>query len=663
MRLSRRAVVLAAILGSLTVLAVVAARDLAGARSALVAAADRIAAARVEILAGDLDTAGQHLHAAREQVARAARHSDGPLWWAAGRLPLTGPPARVVRRTVDVARSGVVLGLAGIEGDAGTLPGWSFRGTDGAVDLAQLQRAADAVAALPTASLQGARDALAAVDGWLPARLHQARRDVLEAADRALGDVEQARRITAVLPALLGADGPRRYFLAMQNSAELRGTGGLIGFHALLTVDGGRLSLSDVRSEEGIEVAPGTIEVPEDFKRRYGGTGATTLVNNVNLDPDLPTVAPVLLAMVEQVTGVALDGVIALDPVGLAMILRGTGPIDLPGGIPDGRIPDPLAVDALPRVAMIDAYEVFGGPSDARKAFHAALAARSFERLLAADWDVAMARRVAAAVAGRHLQVASTRPAEQVVLEALGVGGRLAARDGDGDLLAVTASNAAGNKQDVHVSHHLTGTIRLAAPTGDGGTVRREATLGMRLTNPLPTDGMDLYIIGSARPGGGGTLDGPRGLNRTWFTVWAPDTATVLAGRDLDGGPIGVTRGRIHDHTAIDHVLETPSASTRGFEVGLAGPVTLRREGDALVYDLTLWRQAKAIPDLVEMAVAVPDGWRVAGAVVDGGGRPALPGLPASDVPVVSATVDSDGVRISGAAWQDVHLTLRMTPR
>ena len=49
------------------------------------------------------------------------------------------------------------------------------------------------------------------------------------------------------LPSFLGADGPRRYVFGASNPAELRGTGGLIGAYAILTIDHGRLSFSDFR--------------------------------------------------------------------------------------------------------------------------------------------------------------------------------------------------------------------------------------------------------------------------------------------------------------------------------------------------------------------------------------------------------------------------------
>ena len=63
------------------------------------------------------------------------------------------------------------------------------------------------------------------------------------------------------LPAFLGADGPRHYVFGASNPAELRGTGGLIGAYAILTVDQGRLSFSDFRPIQSLP-RPDVSDVP-----------------------------------------------------------------------------------------------------------------------------------------------------------------------------------------------------------------------------------------------------------------------------------------------------------------------------------------------------------------------------------------------------------------
>jgi hypothetical protein len=52
----------------------------------------------------------------------------------------------------------------------------------------------------------------------------------------------EVRRVVPLLPAMLGADGPRRYLLMFQN-AEERASGGNPASLALLTVDKGAIGL------------------------------------------------------------------------------------------------------------------------------------------------------------------------------------------------------------------------------------------------------------------------------------------------------------------------------------------------------------------------------------------------------------------------------------
>src|SRR5207244_9604005 len=65
-----------------------------------------------------------------------------------------------------------------------------------------------------------------------------------------------------LLPAFLGADAPRNYFLALQNNADQRGTGGAVLAFALVTIDKGKINL----------VNAGPII---DIDRKKGGFAAT----------------------------------------------------------------------------------------------------------------------------------------------------------------------------------------------------------------------------------------------------------------------------------------------------------------------------------------------------------------------------------------------------
>ena len=79
---------------------------------------------------------------------------------------------------------------------------------------------------------------------------------------------------------LLGGSGPRRYFLAVQNSAELRATGGFMGSWGALVADGGELHLETIDRvaslNHGGDPDTKVLRAPEDYIGRYarfGGAG------------------------------------------------------------------------------------------------------------------------------------------------------------------------------------------------------------------------------------------------------------------------------------------------------------------------------------------------------------------------------------------------------
>ncbi len=114
----------------------------------------------------------------------------------------------------------------------------------------------------------------------------------------------------------------------------------------------------------------------------------------------------------------------------------------------------------------------------------------------------------------------------------------------------------------------------------------------------------------------------------------------------------------IHGEQAVDHYLETPAQSANHFEVDVSGPVKLRREGDEFVYHLRVWRQAKAIPDRLELSVRAPDGWRP-GAVASGGGDGSGLGVNGSPGPPLASEVRGERVQVTGDVNADVDLQVR----
>ena len=148
-------------------------------------------------------------------------------------------------------------------------------------------------------------------------------------------DIEN--EITAAVsagPILAGADKPRRFLISFQNSAEARGTGGILGAFALIELDKGNLKILQTGSNAslaGMSSREIPVVMPAEFLKLYGKNPA--ILQNSNLSPHFPYGAQVWLGLWKARYGQQLDGVIAVDPTALSYVLRATGEITLKSGV------------------------------------------------------------------------------------------------------------------------------------------------------------------------------------------------------------------------------------------------------------------------------------------------------------------------------------------
>ncbi len=118
-------------------------------------------------------------------------------------------------------------------------------------------------------------------------------------------------------PGMLGADGPRRYFMAFTTPAEARGIGGFMGNWAVLTADNGRSaarpsSARDARPATSAAKRRGLRHGPRRLARQWGrygftnGPGGSTEPDpwsNVTISPVFPSTAQVIDEMLPQSGG------------------------------------------------------------------------------------------------------------------------------------------------------------------------------------------------------------------------------------------------------------------------------------------------------------------------------------------------------------------------
>jgi hypothetical protein len=662
--------------------------DLLSVRSSLIASEAALRDVRASIGQVDVTVGAAELELAREEITDARSRSRRPSWTLASTFPVMGPTVQVTRDVVEVAAAALeVAGAVIDDGQELVGEGIQIEIVEGQIDLATVERTGEFIAGLPIDRLVLARDALSQPRAaWLPEPVFAARRDVLSLADGALGTIDRAAALTAALPAFLGAEGPRSYFVGLQTSAELRGTGGLIGFWGVLSVDDGQVRFGDTEDYDPFDDAADPVDetrtsrinriglsprnppgVDPAYYARYGFASGARSFPNINLDPDLPTTAKAILDLFELQTEERLDGVILLDPIGLEGLLRSTGDgVPLPSEVAtnlgvDGELP----VEGFARFITADIYETLGfDRSDERNDALRAIGDAAFDLVFDGRWESqAMASAVVEASSERHLQIYTRHEDTQAALAEVGVTGQLEPAERV-DLFALTANNAVGGKQDVHLGHEVRLDVTLDdVRRNDDGELSTHRYLRLRtiVHNPLPAAGLDDYVIGSCYVPGrvSRCFDGEPGQNRTWFSFWASPLLEVTSFDADDGSGPNSLGASFRDLRVVDHLQVTDHEDTSSFSLGGDGRAPLRVDVDSVVYELQWWRQAKAIPDRLDVEVTPPGGWAIVEAELVGGGSGVGMGVFGQGEGLVAEVADGRA-RLTGTVTADTRLRVHL---
>ena len=470
-------------------------------------------------------------------AASARSAVDDPVFRLATGVPFVGPNLDAIRQvslTVDTLAGDVIPSLDSI---AGTLDPSALAPRDGAVDLApivaiapQLQQA--------DATVQSARADLARIDrSAVVAPVGDAVAALGAKLDSAADLTGPAARTARLLPAALGAGGPRSYLVVFQNLAEPRATGGIFGSFALVTADHGKVSIVDQGPARDLQYFSPPISGLSDDQRRLFGPELVTFPADVNLTPDFPTAAQLFVEMYQARGGGPVDGLLAVDPVALSYLLKDSPALDVDG----------VSIDADNVVATLlsTAYQQFDDTTqEPRDRFLAAATAAAFGQVMSgAAHPETVVAGLRKAGTERRLLYYSTHPDEQADLAATGLSGAL---DGSAEesSIGVFLNDAVGSK----LGYYLTGR---AAVTGgqcqaDGSQLATVAvTLGYR-----PAPGLPDYVAG-------GSLDG---AYRTHVLLAAPASGTVDAA-DLDAQPISLRPGTDHGRPIGIAVVDLPAGT------------------------------------------------------------------------------------------------------
>lgn len=518
-----------------------------------------------------------------ELFAKAESRLDWPLTLPARMLPVIGDNLQAARA---MASSGRLLAPAAQEaleaaavfpiGPAGPEIGFS----NGRLNTQPWPAASRHLADGATGASLALADVRAA-DGVLLPPIKGARDQFVREGERAIKALEKASEAAALLPHFFADGTQRTWFLVLQNPVELRATGGFLGAFGILTAENGKLNLERFAANNDLPEVKSPVPAPEEFALNYDKFYSRTYWTSTNMTPDFPTAAGVQAAMYAQATGRHIDGVIAIDAVGLNRLLDVVGAIDVED------IGEVTSENFLP-LALNEAYLRFPDKDD-RANFLLPVGEEVWSRLVSGNFlnPRSLMVPLGELVATKRIQMWS--PGELDRLKRLGLAGELRPTE-DADYLMVVGQNAAGNKVDYYAHRRVRYRVDLTNPRSVKGVV------DVQISNGAPADAKPGYIMGPILPN-----DFP-GLNRTFTSVYMPMSTFVTEGM-VNGSPSGVESKNELGLAVASRFLEIPPQSDGTFTIRTQS--SLARPGR---YKLVIQHQPNLNPDRMDLDITLPKG-------------------------------------------------------
>jgi hypothetical protein len=565
-----------------------------------------LSAAADGALSGDYDEALAASDAAQGSVNQLRRSVGTTQVDLMGRIP--GVRVAVANWRLAAGAAGDIAdstgGLLSLYGDLSGKGGGPKIFSNGAIDLARLsdlpQRTTTAVDQLDRAHDQLSSIRAESAGASMLGRVRDKALKEMKPVQQAVGALAS---IAPVLPDALGANGVRRYLVAIGNQAEMRAAGGAPLSLVLVEFDNGRIAIP-IKGQTSTQLFP-----PLNAPVTWWGPGANPFFpgNPRNAPFVVTNTHPNMLFSAQEMAGAweggqypPVDGVVTLDLTAIAAVLDATGPMQSEAyGTVDGS--------KLGQVLLIDAYQSFGqDDATERQAANQKLLDDLLTKLLSGDDLVAAAQAIASTAPGRHLQLWMHNPAlEQLALDS-GAAGAVA-DPGTGDWSALYSQNGNQSKVDVFQQRN----VLISAQLAEDGSAR--VTQQMTVTNATPSD----------RPAEG--TFGRIGYETMWlkgaYMMYVPDEAVNFGATYPSGFTVRpfknhpqLGKGWVDDgfgHRLIRIVGWTPPGAQTVLSVSYelpAGTFTTGEDGQ-LEYRLQAEPQSLWNDSVLTAQVTAPQGW------------------------------------------------------
>ncbi len=452
-----------------------------------------------------------------DHVSKAYKQTSSPLWQLASVVPYVGDDISAVRTMVAAMENISSQALPQLLQAADNIDLNNVHVENGTIEISGLE-ASQRPLQIADDTIDKATREVKTVKAVKTPHIAQVA-DVLKTAEtyceKLDSVVHSLNSIVQVLPSMLGTeshanDAPRNYLILAQTNAEARPSGGLPGSLGLVTVQGGHVSLQPFVSDSEIQNADEPVVDLTAEERLLFTDKLGKDIRDVNFTPDFPRTGEIVSAMWNRQYGVAVDGVIAIDPLFLQNMLAVTGGVAMPDGstLDGANTAQTLLHDVYARMVPQETDEYFAVAAQA--AFdHIMQNAGNFKSYVKA---------LSTSVEQGHVMVWSAHEGEQNLIADSAISGKLIT-EGAKPQVGVYISDETESKMDWYLHREVTTEFQKVARNG-----ANQYTVHIKLQNTMTAE--EAASEAEYVTGGGNIV--PKGQIKTALFIYAPANGRLV---------------------------------------------------------------------------------------------------------------------------------------
>ena len=452
-----------------------------------------------------------------DHVSKAYKQTSSPLWQLASAVPYVGDDISAVRAMVAAMENISSQALPQLLQAADNIDLNNVHVENGTIEISGLEASRRPLQIADDTIDKATREvkAVKAVKTPHIAQIADALKTAETYCEKLDGMVHSLNSIVQVLPGMLGTeshanDAPRNYLILAQTNAEARPSGGLTGSLGLATVQGGHVSLQPFVSDSEIQNADEPVVDLTAEERLLFTDKLGKDIRDVNFTPDFPRTGEIVSAMWARQYGVAVDGVIAIDPLFLQNMLAVTGGVAMPDG---------STLDGANTAQML-LHDVYARMTPQETDGYFAVAAQSaFDHIMQNAGDFkSYIKALATSVEQGHVMLWSAHEDEQDLIADSAISGKLIT-EGAKPQVGVYISDETESKMDWYLHREVTTEFQKVARNG-----ANQYTVHIKLQNTMTAE--EAASEADYVTGAGNIV--PKGQIKTALFIYAPANGRLV---------------------------------------------------------------------------------------------------------------------------------------